>query len=69
MGFLVEGQPAGQGQLNVPWLLEQLRSAGRDPNTILEQWPLPETTIEATIAKEKAWARESILYLRALIAD
>ncbi|MGO9111094.1 MAG: sugar phosphate isomerase/epimerase family protein [Thermoguttaceae bacterium] len=69
MGFLVEGKPAGQGQLNVPWLLEQLRSAGRVPNTILEQWPLPETTIEATIAKEKAWARESIFYLRTLIAD
>jgi len=69
MGFLVEGRPAGQGQLNVPWLLEQLRAAGRDLNAILEQWPLPQATIEETIAKEKAWARQSINYLRTLIAD
>jgi 3-oxoisoapionate decarboxylase len=69
MGFMVEGSPAGQGQLDTPWLLKQLRSAGRDPNAILEQWPLPGTTIEATIAKEKAWARDSIHYLRTLIAD
>jgi len=69
MGFLVEGKPAGQGQLNVPWLLEQLRSGGRDPNVILEQWPPRQATIEETIAQEKAWARESINYLRSMIAD
>jgi sugar phosphate isomerase/epimerase len=28
MGFRVEGRPAGQGQLNVPWLLEELRRGG-----------------------------------------
>ena len=53
----------------MPWLLTQFRAAGRDPNAILEQWPPPETTIEATIAREKAWARESVIYLRTLIAD
>ena len=26
MGFIIEGRPAGQGRLNVPWLLEQLRT-------------------------------------------
>jgi sugar phosphate isomerase/epimerase len=69
MGFVVGGRPAGQGRLNVPWLLEQLRAAGRDPNAILEQWPPPEATIDQTIAKEKAWARQSVTYLRTLISD
>ena len=25
MGFVVEGCPAGQGMLNIPWLLEEIR--------------------------------------------
>lgn len=69
MGFAIEGTPAGQGQLDVPWLLSRLRAAGRDPNAILELWTPPEPTIEATIAKEDAWACESIRYLRALIPE
>ena len=69
MGFLIEGRPAGQGQLDVPWLLGQLHAVGRDPNVILEQWTPPQFTIEETTAMEKSWALESIIYLRTLIAD
>ncbi len=69
MGFTVEGRPAGQGRLNVPWLLQELRSQGRDPNAILELWTPPEETLSATIAKEDAWAAASIEYLRKLIPD
>ena len=69
MGFVIEGQPAGQGRLDVPWLLDQLRAAGRRPNAILEQWPPPEATIQQTIAKEHAWLQQSVTYLRTLIPD
>lgn len=69
MGFLVEGAPAGQGRLDVPWLLRELKVLGRDPNAILEQWPPPEPTLEETIAKEAAWAAESLRNLRMLIPD
>lgn len=69
MGFTVEGQPAGQGRLNIPWLLQELRGQGRDPNAILELWTPPEGTLSATIAKEDAWATTSIEYLRKLIPD
>jgi len=68
-GFVIEGCPAGQGLVDVPRLLADLRSHQRDPNMILELWPPPETTIEESIAKEEAWARESIRYLRTLIAE
>lgn len=67
MGFLVEGCPAGQGQLNIAWLLSKLKEQRRDPNAILELWPSPEESIEKTIEKEKNWARSSVEYLRALI--
>jgi sugar phosphate isomerase/epimerase len=67
MGFVIEGRPAGSGRLNVPWLLEKLRSLGRDPNAILELWTPPEADLDATIAKEAAWAASSIEYLRRFI--
>ncbi|MBI1258126.1 MAG: TIM barrel protein [Chloroflexi bacterium] len=67
LGFEVEGTPAGQGMLDIPWLLGRLRDFGRDPNTILETWPPPEAEVIQTISKEDAWVRESLSYLRTLI--
>jgi sugar phosphate isomerase/epimerase len=69
LGFVIEGCPAGRGRLNIPWILDQLRQSNRHANPILEQWPAPEATLEATIAKENEWALQSIEYLRRLIPD
>lgn len=69
MGFLVEGRPAGQGRLDVPWLMGELQRLGRDPNAILELWTPPAERLEETIAKEARWAQESVAYLRTLIKD
>lgn len=69
MGFKVEGRPAGQGRLNVPWLLEKLGGLGLDPNAILELWTPHEETLPATIAKEETWAVASVEYLRTLIPN
>lgn len=66
MGFQIDGRPAGQGMLNIPWLLEQVSRHGRCQTAILEQWVVPEPTLEATIAKEAAWAAESINYLQTM---
>jgi sugar phosphate isomerase/epimerase len=69
MGFTVEGRPAGKGQMNLPWILQQLRVAGSTANAILELWPPPQAELEATLALEQAWAEESIHYLRQYIPD
>lgn len=69
MGFTIEGRPAGQGQLDIPWLLQELKRMGRDVNAILELWTPPQERLEDTIALEDAWARSSIAYLRSFIAD
>ena len=37
MGFVVEGAPACEGRLNIPHLIDRLRTFGREPNLILEQ--------------------------------
>jgi len=67
MGFIVEGTPAGDGMLDLPWLMDQLRSHGRDPNLILELWTPPELAINDTIAKESAWAERSVHYLHSVV--
>jgi sugar phosphate isomerase/epimerase len=69
MGFTIEGRPAGQGRLDVPWLLATLGALDRDTNAILELWTPPESSLTATIAKEQAWAVESIDYLRELLSE
>jgi 3-oxoisoapionate decarboxylase len=69
MGFIVEGTPAGQGRLDVASVLATLAAHDRRPNAILELWTPPEPTLDATIAKEAAWAEQSIRYLRTVIAD
>lgn len=67
MGFIVEGRPAGQGQLDIPWLLQRLNEMGRDPNAILELWTPPAGMLTETIAKEAVWASTSVEYLRRFI--
>ena len=64
MGFQIDGRPAGRGMLNIPWLVEQIKPYGRCQTAILEQWVLPEPTVEATIIKERNWAENSVNYLK-----
>ena len=69
MGFVVVGCPTGQGLLDVPWLLELVRAHGRDVDAIIELWPAPEPTLEATMAVERRWAGESVRYMRELLPE
>ena len=65
MGFRIEGLPAGEGMLNVPWLIE--RVGDRCRSAILELWTPPDEGLEDTIKKEDDWARKSIAYLKKTI--
>ncbi len=67
MGFTIEGRPAGQGRLDVPLILSELRRYGRDPNAILELWTPLEADLPSTIAREQRWAQESVQYLQQVI--
>jgi sugar phosphate isomerase/epimerase len=70
MGFVVEGRPAGQGQLDVPGLLRSLRAAGASPRSaILELWPPEQSTLAGAIALEHLWAEESMRFLRPLLSS
>lgn len=69
MGFRVEGTPAGQGQLDIPEILNTLRRTGARCNAILELWPPEQSTLADTVALEDRWARQSIDYLRMFIKE
>jgi 3-oxoisoapionate decarboxylase len=69
MGFVVEGAPAGEGQVDIPWLLDALRVAQHDFNVIVELWPPEQATLEETIALEQDWAVRSVHNMRAYVKD
>jgi sugar phosphate isomerase/epimerase len=69
MGFICEGRPAGQGQLDIPWLLETCRRSPHDYNVIIELWPPEQKTLQETIRLEQAWAIESVRFMRQYVAD
>ncbi len=69
MGFIITGTPAGKGMLDIPWLLDTLHGYGCTFNAIIETWLSPELTVQATIAKERDWVRQSAAYLRTLIQE
>ncbi len=69
MGFTVWGAPAGQGQVDTPWLFKTLDDAGATYNVILEVWPPEQPELEETIRLEDAWVRESLPYLRQFVPN
>ena len=69
MGFIVEGRPAGSGQLDLPWLFNALKAARSDFNVIIELWPPEQQTLAETIALEQAWAEESVGNLRTFVKE
>lgn len=68
MGFTVEGRPAGEGMLDLPGVLDELRRHGRCETAVLELWTPPEASLDETIAKEAEWAARSLEYLKPLFA-
>ena len=68
MGFIVEGVAAGDGILDIPFIVGQLDKTGKCKTATLEVWSNPEDSIEATLLKEKQWVERSIHYLKKILA-
>lgn len=70
MGFLVEGRACGQGQINLPLLINRIQEEGRqNVNAILECWTPWQGSLAASLDVEDSWIKESIRYLRTLIPN
>lgn len=68
MGFSVRGCPAGTGFLDLSDVLKQLAPFNRCHTAILELWTPPEPRLEDTLARETAWAGQSIQYLKSFFS-
>ncbi len=67
MGFVVEGAIAGEGMLDMVWIIDQLKPYNKCKTAILECWSNPELSDEATLANERRIAKKSIEYLKKII--
>ena len=67
MGFSVNGNPSGQGQIPVKWVLNKLKSNKMFPSVIIELWPPLQESIDKTIALENDWAAESVANLKIIV--
>jgi sugar phosphate isomerase/epimerase len=64
MGYEVVGCPAGEGMLEIDWILGELHRQGRNPSVILEQWTPWVGSIESTTALEEEWAARGVRFLQ-----
>jgi sugar phosphate isomerase/epimerase len=63
MGFEITGTAAGEGSLNPEPVVDLVASQHRDIPIIAELWPPYVGTIDASIARERKWVRQSVAYL------
>lgn len=66
MGFMVQGRAAGEGMMDAPRVVAQVERWGRCATAVVETWTPPEADIEATLAREREWARRSVEFLQSL---
>lgn len=64
MGFRVLGCAAGEGFLDIPWLVEQIQQNCTCKTATLEIWSDPKKNLHESIVQEEAWANRSIEYLK-----
>ncbi|MBC7827595.1 MAG: TIM barrel protein [Chitinophagaceae bacterium] len=68
MGFRITGCIAGEGMVNIPSLVNEVKNYGRCHSAILELWSEPKSTINETILNEKRSAERSIKYLKTILS-
>ncbi len=64
MGFTITGAKPGTGMLDAAFLLDTLVQYNRCESAILEQWVVPDETMDHTVEKERAWAEAGVAYLK-----
>jgi hypothetical protein len=69
MGYELFGTPAGKGRLDIPYLVNKVKTIHPQTNVILELWPPFEESVSATILKEYRWSVESMEYLRKVLGQ
>lgn len=64
MGYSVTGCAAGEGRLDITWLVGEVARNGRNPNLIIELWPPFTGSFEQTVTMEREWVARSVRFLK-----
>ncbi|HEY0866468.1 MAG TPA: TIM barrel protein [Fimbriimonas sp.] len=64
MGFTVTGTSAGQGQIDIPWLIGQVQATAE--SATVEVWAEQKTQEVLPVEEERRMLGESVAYLRSL---
>ncbi len=64
MGFVIEGSAAGDGMLDIKWLLDKLSAVEKCETATLEIWSRPLSTKLETLAQEIKLYNKSIQFLK-----
>jgi sugar phosphate isomerase/epimerase len=60
MTFIIDGRPVGQGMVDIPWVLDEVRRYGRDMNVILEMWTILRMLSKPLPKKERRWVEGGV---------
>jgi sugar phosphate isomerase/epimerase len=67
VGFYIGGRVLGQGMVDFPAVLSEVKAQGRQPNALLELWMDPAQDGETTLRQEEQWIADSLAYMRRII--
>jgi sugar phosphate isomerase/epimerase len=69
MGFEIVGRAAGDGWVDVNWLLRTVAEHDNTLDVVLELWPPFLGTIGETVRNEQEWVERSVSFLKAHIQE
>jgi sugar phosphate isomerase/epimerase len=69
MGFEIVGRAAGDGRVDIDWLLKSAADHDDSLDVILELWPPYLGTISETVRNEQEWVERSVVFLKAHIQE
>ncbi len=67
VGFYIAGCPLGEGSIDLRYVIETVRAAGREPDAVPELWMDFAGDEATTLRQEDDWVRRSIEYVRRLL--
>ncbi len=68
-GFYISGCPLGEGMVDLPWMINELKQYGQNPDLFVESWMDPMPTLQETLETEKHRVRHDFNELKKLIRE
>ena len=68
-GFYISGCPLGEGVVDLPWMINELKQQGQNPDLFVESWMDPMPSLQDTLEAEKHMVNHDFKELKKLIDE